>query len=413
MNEQEPVFGVSTIIDRARIPSEHARHRRSSWLFFRTIMAALLLPLLYYIAASDLLSLFAQNKYVDCVVFSPDSHYLAARLTSRRGVTPSGWNQTIRRVQLFSLEDSPQCRSLTCYSLFLPGTVEEGHSALAFSPDGNILAIARDSKRGGVDMWDSRTDELHRIGTSDERCCAVSFLSAATVLATVEPHTLTIHNLEGGQQQQIARQGTYGELAALPDGKTLIVGPWGAAEVWRSNPLRLLFKLAPSGSSISVSPDGILLATSSSPTSEILKPVGPTAVYLFDLRRGKAAMKFDAAGPATVSFSPDGCLAVACGSRIQLVDPTGIAPTRTFSRAGAHMTSVTISPDGQLLAGGDDDGSVTVWDIKTGTRSYRLSFQDNRFIACLSLCALGLWFLFLCWGKRRWGLAKETLSEKV
>lgn len=38
----------------------------------------------------------------------------------------------------------------------------------------------------------------------------------------------------------------------------------------------------------------------------------------------------------------------------------------TFARGGGQVWSVAFSHDNRLLASGDDDGTLVVWDVETG-----------------------------------------------
>jgi WD40 repeat protein len=50
-------------------------------------------------------------------------------------------------------------------------------------------------------------------------------------------------------------------------------------------------------------------------------------------------------------------------------DPAKSAPPiMTFDTAGRRMLSVAVSPDGAMLAAGDQDGTVVVWQIEGARR---------------------------------------------
>ena len=45
---------------------------------------------------------------------------------------------------------------------------------------------------------------------------------------------------------------------------------------------------------------------------------------------------------------------------------------RTFSRGGGQVWSVAFSFDGRMLASGDDDGTIIVWETQTGASLHTL-----------------------------------------
>ena len=50
-----------------------------------------------------------------------------------------------------------------------------------------------------------------------------------------------------------------------------------------------------------------------------------------------------------------------------LEQQAGTASLRTFSRQGGQVWAVAFSPDNHLLASGDDEGTLALWDVETGT----------------------------------------------
>jgi WD40 repeat protein len=170
-------------------------------------------------------------------------------------------------------------------------------------------------------------------------------------------------------------------VIASRDGKILAVGG-GCTEVWRPAQPQLLFR-PPMSRSVSISRNGKMLATAS-----------PGGVYLFDVGRGKLTSKYVTSGAAVVDFSPDGRLAVACGTRVRLVDvKTAVALPQTFTSSATGLTSVTFSSDGCLLAAGGRDGSVTVWDTNTGTQRYHFWLREKSWGAILAIAMFGVWLL--------------------
>jgi WD40 repeat protein len=265
-----------------------------------------------------------------------------------------------------------------------------------------MLAVACDADGRGVELWDLQTKRRRTIGVDGSRCLAVTFLPAGTTLAIVTCNTLIIHDIADGRQRQVELTGPRSEVFAAPIGDILVVGG-GITEVWRPSQMKFLFR-PPMSRSLSISPDGKMLAISRR-----------DAVYICDLPRQKAAAKCTTVGTGIVGFLPDGRLAVACGNQVQLVNPTnGVALSQRFASPVA-LTAVTLSPSGLLAAGGCD-GSVTVWDTKTGAQQgYKLCSQENRPLAALAFAMLGAWLLVFtttiivhAWGRKRDGKSRAN-----
>ena len=119
---------------------------------------------------------------------------------------------------------------------------------------------------------------------------------------------------------------------------------------------------------VNYSADGRYLATSSN--------AGP--VKLWDAATGKLSRVIP--GRSRGAFSPDGetiaCISASSADRrvgrlelYRVGDASFVRSFRTAQgRSASWLLGVIFSPDGQLLAATDWNGTVTLWDVATGRR---------------------------------------------
>lgn len=203
-------------------------------------------------------------------------------------------------------------------------------SELAFSPDGNILAVG--SGRN-ITLW----EVTH---------------SQGLVRANGEP--LQAHS---GEVSAMAFSSNSELLASAgADGALIIWRIRGEIAIKREFPAERPSSIAyaPDGQTLAVVDDaGVTLFETSSYT-----PVGPPITV-------------DGVDIVSVAFSPDGqTLALGCSSEtVHLWDVTSrsvIGPRmQARRRRGRAFVSVSFSPDGKLLATGSADRSLILWDLVT------------------------------------------------
>lgn len=84
--------------------------------------------------------------------------------------------------------------------------------------------------------------------------------------------------------------------------------------------------------------------------------------------RSLGGFDLDRAAMTAIAFSPDGSL-LAAGDveyRIKLFDVKDAKTLQTLRDHGAVITSVAFSPDGSLLASAGKENVIRLWDVKTG-----------------------------------------------
>lgn len=221
-------------------------------------------------------------------------------------------------LSFLSLDDNSEA------DVTIPGPAgTSGILALAYSPDGALLALA---PYGRVELWD------------------VASRTRRAIVAT----GLTAHNPD-----------RY--LAFAPDGRTLAIGPGNerGVQLWdgkREQGHNLdVPGVAGGADAVAFSPDGRLLA---------LIADSPGDVFVVEVATGRVRFQTDCDRARCVSFSPDGrLLAVGTDEALRLYGVPDGKPLGVYLWHMQNLNDVAFSPDGQWLATSSDDGFVKLWPV--------------------------------------------------
>ncbi len=207
-------------------------------------------------------------------------------------------------------------------------TVLSSVNALAFSPEGKILASTSDDKN--IKLWDLKTKK---------------------VLASLSGHLQPVKSIAFSPNGKI--------LASASDDKTI--------KLWDINTLKEICTLLGHShivKSVAFSPDGEILASGS----------WDKTVKLWNVSTGGEICTFTGhqLQVNSVAFSPQGkMIASASYDRTirlwQINDPKEFqnCPCILSGHAWAVLT-VAFSPDGKILATGSDDKTIKLWEVDTG-----------------------------------------------
>jgi WD40 repeat protein len=176
----------------------------------------------------------------------------------------------------------------------------------------------------------------------------------------------------GGEEPE--HGGTVSSIAVAPDGKTFATagGEDGAVRLWATATGRRTYSRenarSSSVSAVGFAPDGKMLAVGErSGKLELLEAAtGNLTVRLAGHSRDLWALEFSKDGKSLASVGAEG---------VFLWDvETGRRLFQVGNRAGR---AVRISPDGRYFASGADDGTVVLWDAKTGGETRSMSFRPG------------------------------------
>jgi WD40 repeat protein len=219
--------------------------------------------------------------------------------------------------------------------------------AIAFAPDGRYLAVGADRV---LQVWDRRDGQLLTATEHKHSISAVAFVGRGTVLfglgERAGPSTLWLLDLPSGKPRPTSFGVMNGirAVAALPDRRL-------AAWVTDTKLLRV---------------------------QDVTRPPRPAAV----LRNDASAL----------ALSPDARrLAVSSDWEVLLYDLDGW-PTRgtTLGRHGGKVSALAFGPDGRTLFSGGWDNAVRVWDLDRGTERASFTWPIGNRVTALAVSPDGL-----------------------
>jgi len=266
--------------------------------------------------------------------------------------------------------------------------------SVALSPNGRILATGSDK----ICLWDTETGKnIREIQRREVTISDVVFSAGGTTLASAGLFGGSICEVATGKEQ--IRLGWYvTSVSYSPDGMVLATAnsfpfqfplPPGTISLWNAqmgNKLREWEAHEEGISSVVFSPDGRTLAS----VSGGLAALKPGRVAFWNPQTGQAqkCLSQDLVDVASIAFSYDG-RTLATGHQNAVLRLWELATGQERSQLKGHRGAITcmaFSTDGRRFVSGSKDTSLLLWDVKKATSSGEIDIRDAAALTRLWDC---------------------------
>jgi WD40 repeat protein len=235
-------------------------------------------------------------------------------------------------------------------------------SALAFSPDGTLIASASWDVGDQVVVRELATGAIrHRLAVGDMPATAIGFSRDGRLLAAGGTGVTFLWDAATGRQLHslTGQDGIIHDLAFSAGGLLATASRKGTVRIWSAEDGRSVrtFTLAGPGLSVAFSPDDRLIAYTDGESGRLASAA--TGEPVLDLAESEAAL-------ASIAFSSDGSRLVTAGGKATEATLWDAASGRLLRVLGPRpigLHALSFAGDGARLATGDDDGTIRVWEL--------------------------------------------------
>lgn len=252
-------------------------------------------------------------------------------------------------------------------------TTLSGHAdavrALAFSPDGTKLAAAGGlpARSGEIKIWDVGAQRLLQTLAGHNDCIySVAVSSDGKLLASSSYDKLVkLWDLEAGKELRTLKDHIDAVFAVTfsPDGKRLASGAADrTVKFWDVATGQRLFTL-------SDPLDGVTTVAFHPSGNQLAAAGADKWIRTWNLKENSGTLAQSMIAHADVilriAYSPDGksLVSTSADRTIMIWEAQTLAPVKVLERQADWVEAMSISPDGNWLAAGRYDGTVSVYDL--------------------------------------------------
>ncbi len=382
------------------------------------------------VSGNLLTTLSGHNKNVNAVAFSPDSTQLA---TASEDGTVNIWDaRADRGLPLWSVEHdgeatvvafSPDGKllatagkdqkvkfwdTLSASELFTLSVKGRWIVSLAFSSDGQRIAIASVDPPSSTELWDIAS--RGRLFNLPGQINAVAFSPDGKLLATAgRDKTAKLWDATTGQNLRTlaGHIDQVRDIAFSPDGTRLVTASADrTARVWDAATGKLLFTLAghAPGSMVSLSvqtgrgwppPVGTIrrkygmltlipMRSMESPSVQMVNtwlPQAGTTAKVWDVKSGQGVLSLVGHTDTVykLAFSPDGKLLATASfdKTAKIWDASTAQLMHTLDKHKDQLRDIAFSPDGTRLVTASADRTAKMWNTASGELLFTLNHDDQ------------------------------------
>ena len=260
----------------------------------------------------------------------------------------------------------------------------------ATHPDGACVAVGHiDGTLTLHDWTKGRLRETYQL--SDRYLGAVAFGPEGKTLAAAQRGIIILQEMASGRQRKFDSWCSRATSIALSkDGTLMAVGGCSDAEVWEVPSGKRLRHFTALSENVAFIPgDGTIVFA------------GESGMLICDPTQNSDRVLPVGGDVCALAVSPsENTIAFALPDRIELLECTDFKSVGTIHHN--HVTSLAFSTDGKLLAAGDSDGNVTVWNRRSATAVHSFSAAGTSRVGATIVLSLILFGLFLWPLVRRW-----------